>query len=75
MFYLGGCYGRRRVCYIRKWHNDPSKLKFVKRDSFAPGFMALTGVIFNGKIEIRIIPKGVKVNSQFFIDKVLKPFI
>ena len=49
MFYLGGSYGRRRVCYIRKGHNDPSKLKFVERDSFAPGFMAWAGVSFHGK--------------------------
>ena len=75
MFYLGGSYSRRRVCYNRKGHNDPSKLKFVKRDSFAPAFMAWAGVNFHGKTEIRIIPKGVKVNSQFYIDKVLKPFI
>ena len=27
------------------------------------------------KTEIPIIPKGVKVNSQFYIDKVFKPFI
>ena len=60
MFYLGGSYGRRRVCYIRKGHNDPSKLKFVKRDSFAPGFMAWGGVSFHGKTEIWIIPKGVR---------------
>ena len=73
--YLGGSYGRRRVCYIRKGHNGPSKLKFVKRESFAPGFMAWAEVSFHGKNEIRIIPKVVKVNSQFYIDKVLKPFI
>lgn len=75
MFYMGGSYGRRRVCYVRKGHDDPSKLKFVKRDAFAPGFMAWAGVSFHGKTEIRIIPKGVKVNSQYYIDKVLKPFI
>ena len=64
-----------RVCYICKGHNGPSKLKFVKRDSFAPGFMASAGVSFHGKTKIRIIPNGVKVNSQFYIDKGLKPFI
>ena len=46
MFYLGGSYGRRRVCYMRLGHNDPLKLKFVKHDSFAPGFMAWAGVSF-----------------------------
>ena len=75
MFYLGGSYGRRRVCYYRKGVDDPSKLKFVKRDSFAPGFMAWAGVSFHGKTDIRIIDKGVKVNSDFYINKVLKPFV
>ena len=37
--------------------------------------MAWAGVSFHGKTEIQIIPKGVKVNSQFYIDKVVKPFI
>ena len=40
MFHLGGSYGRRGVCYIRKAHGDPSNLKYVKTDSFAPGFLA-----------------------------------
>ena len=75
MFYLGGSYGRRRVCYTSKGHNHPSKLKFVKSDSYAPGFMALAGVRCHSKTEIWVIPKGVKVNLQFYIDKVLKPFI
>ena len=34
-----------------------------------------TSVKGHGKTEIRIIPKGVKVNSQFYSDKVLKPFV
>ena len=40
MFNLGGSYSRRRVCYIRNGHGDPSQLKCVKSDSFAPGFLA-----------------------------------
>ena len=43
------------------------KLKFVKRDSFAPGFMVWAGVSFNNK--------GVKVNADYYIGHVLKPFI
>ena len=37
--------------------------------------MVWAGVNFHRKTEIRIIPKGVKVNSQLNIDKVLKPLI
>ena len=49
MFKLGGSYSRRRVCYVRKGHGDPSKLKCVKSDSFAPGFLASTVFSFYGK--------------------------
>ena len=58
MINLGGSYIRHRVCYIRKGHCNASKLKCVKSDSFAPGFMASAVTSFYGKTEIRIIPKG-----------------
>ena len=58
MFNSGGSYIRRPVCYIRKEHGDPSKLKCVKSDSFAPGFLASAVISFYGKTDIRIIPKG-----------------
>ena len=51
------------------------KRKFVKRDSFAPGFMVWAGVSYYGKTSLRIINKGVKVNADYYIGHVLKPFI
>ena len=75
MFNLGGSYGRRRVCYILKGHGDPSKLKYVKSDSFAPGFLVRALVSSHGKTKTQITPKGVKVNLKFYIGKVLNPFI
>ena len=63
MFNLGGSYSRRRVCYIRKGHGDPSKHKCVKSDSFAPGFLA-SAVI---KTEIRIITKGSRSISDIML--------
>ena len=43
MFYMGGSYGRRRVCYVKGDGTDNERwiimMKFVKRDSFATGFM------------------------------------
>ena len=51
------------------------KLKLVKLDSFAPGFLAWVVISFYGKPEVLIIPKGVKVNLQYFIGKVLEPLI
>ena len=37
--------------------------------------MAWAGVSFHGKTNIRIIDKGVKVNSDFYINQVLKPLV
>ena len=62
MFNLGCSYGRRWVCYIGIGHDDLSKFKYVKCDSFAPGFLAWALVSFHGKTETQITPKGVKVN-------------
>ena len=75
MFYMGGTYGRRHVCYIRSNETDKQNLQFVKRDSFAPGFMVWAGVSYYGKTSLRIINKGVKVNADYYIGHVLKPFI
>ena len=68
MFNMGGSCGRRQICYLRKH-------KFVKRDSFARGFMAWAGVSYRGMTEIRIIDKGTKVNSKYYFEHVLKPFL
>jgi hypothetical protein len=51
-FYVGGSYGRRRV-----WKRYRQKLKFVKHDSFVPGFMVWIGVSFYGKSSLKITSK------------------
>ncbi|KAH3696038.1 hypothetical protein DPMN_083500 [Dreissena polymorpha] len=68
MFYVDGSYGRRRVGYVRMGENVGDKLKFVKRDAFASGFMACAAVSSRGKSEIRIISKRTKVNSEYCIN-------
>ena len=68
-FNLGGSYSRRRVCYIRKGHGDPSKLKCAKSDSFTPGFLASAVISFFGKTEIRIIPKGLRSIRNIMLTK------
>ena len=65
MFNLGGSYSRRRVCYIRKGHGDTSKLKCVKSDSFAPGFLASAVTSFYGKTERSL--SSLKGQGQFAI--------
>lgn len=37
--------------------------------------MAWAGISSNGKTKLRWVEKGAKVNSKYYIDKVLKPFL
>ena len=49
MFNLGGSYGPRPVCYIRKGNVDPSIFKCLMSDSFEPGFLASAVISFLSK--------------------------
>ena len=75
MFYLGASYWQRRVCYIRQGQPLEYITKYVKRDDFAPGFMVWAGVSARGKTSLVFIDRKVKVNSDTYIQKVLKPFV
>jgi hypothetical protein len=75
MIFMGGSYGRRRACYVRTNETELTKLKFVKRDALILGFMVLAGVINYGMTSLFFINKGRKVNANYYIDKVLKPFL
>ena len=50
-------------------------IKYVKRDTFAPGFMFWAGVSSRGKTKLRIIDRGVKVDSRYYVRRVLTPFL
>jgi hypothetical protein len=54
---MGGSYGKRHVCYVRENETDRRKLKLVKRDSFALGFMVWAGISSYGKTSLKIINK------------------
>ena len=67
MFYLGGSNDRRRVYYVRQPHMNRDNIKYVKRDTFAPDFMVWAGVSSRGKTRLRIIDRGVKVDSRYYV--------
>ena len=49
MFKMDGSYGRQPVWYVRSNETNINKLKFDKRDSFAPVFIVWDGVCYYGK--------------------------
>ncbi|CAF1042739.1 unnamed protein product [Didymodactylos carnosus] len=74
-FYLDGTSGKRKVCYIKK--SDPNYDRMIiQQDSSRPkGFMVWGGVSSKGKTTLRFVEPGAKVNSQYYINKILKPFL
>ena len=39
------------------------------------GFMALGGISSKGKTTLRFVELGAKINSDYYISKILKPFL
>ena len=45
LYYMGGSYGSRYICYVRSKETGVKNLKSAKHDSFAPGFMVWAAVV------------------------------
>jgi hypothetical protein len=74
-FYLDGTQGKRKVCYIKK--SDPNyERMIIQQDSSRPkGFMVWAGISSHGKTYLRFVEAGVKINADYYIKKILKPFL
>ena len=54
---------------------NPKLQVFQRRENHAKGFMVWAGVSFYGKTKLYFIKPGVKINSTYYINNVLKPFL
>lgn len=74
-FYLDGTEGKRKVCYIKK--TDPNyERMIIQQDSSRPkGFMVWAGISSHGKTSLRFVKPGAKINSDDYINNILKPFL
>ena len=70
--YLVGSYGRRRIYYVRQPHMNRGNVMYVKRDTFASGFVVLAGVSSCGKTKLE---KVIKVDSIYHVRRVLTPLL
>ena len=74
-FYLDGKGGKRKVCYIKKSDPDYDRM-IIQQDTCRPkGFMVWAGISSRGKTALRFIAPGVKVNANYYINNILKPFL
>ena len=71
-FYLSNCNKPRPTYY----HKDGIKIPTARRPQHhSKGLMAWAGVSIIGKTRLRWVEPGAKVNSNYYIENVLKPFI
>lgn len=61
-FYLDGTEGKRRVCYVKKTDPDYERMIFQQDSS-------------RGKTSMRFVEPGTKINSDYYINHILKPFL
>lgn len=74
-FYLDETRGKRKVCYIKKTDPDYDRMIIQQNTCRPKGFMIWGGVSSRGKTTLRFVEPGTKVNSTYYINKVLKPFL
>jgi arginine repressor/hemolysin-activating ACP:hemolysin acyltransferase len=74
-FYLDGTEGKRKICYIKKSDPNYERMIIQQESSRPPGFMVWAGISSHGKTSLRFVEPGVKVNADYYINKILKPFL
>src|SRR5205085_4655278 len=74
-FYLDGTEGKRKVCYIKKSDPNYERMIIQQESSRPPGFMVWADISSRGKTSLRFVEPGVKVNADYYINKILKPFL
>lgn len=67
--------GKKSIQYVSRNQKNPEVEVFERCESHSKGFMVWAGVSFNGKTRIHFIEPGAKINSNYYISNVLKPFL
>ncbi|KAF2891478.1 hypothetical protein ILUMI_14695 [Ignelater luminosus] len=65
----------RRIQYVSRDVKHPTLEVYQRRENHSSAFMVWGGASFNGKTKLHIVDPGAKVNSTYYINNVLKPFL
>ena len=74
LFHLSNKDRKTRVQYLSRGESR-SKLEVFETESHPKGVMVWIGISANGCTKARFVKTGVKINTQYYINNVLKPFI
>ncbi|UYV76833.1 hypothetical protein LAZ67_14002137, partial [Cordylochernes scorpioides] len=73
--YVTYCNGIRKICYIKRGNQVPDNWVHQCSETFPKGFMVVGVMTGRGVLPLIKVPSKVKVNSEFYIESVLKPVI
>jgi hypothetical protein len=73
LVYLEDTNKSTRICYVDRGENVPDNWVFEKDESFKEGFMVIGVMSGRGVLPLIRVPSEVKINSERYIDLVLKP--
>lgn len=73
--YLQDCNRGSDICYVKRGESVPDEWAATRSERFGPKVMAVGILTGRGPIELFFVPDGVKVNSQVYIDFVLRPLV
>ncbi|CAF0730990.1 unnamed protein product [Adineta ricciae] len=74
-FVTNGTEGKAKVCYVKKTDPDYEGM-IIQQDSSRPkAFMVRAGISSHGKTSIHFVDSGTKINSDYYINHILRPFL
>lgn len=74
LFHITDANGKTKVQYKTIGQNN-SELEVYPKVQFPKGVMAWIGISANGCTKVRFVKPGVKINADYYIKNILKPFI
>jgi hypothetical protein len=74
-FFMSDGHGKRDIQYVSKNEKAPELECFTRRENHSKGFMVWAGISKRGKTKLYFVDPGAKVNSDYYISHILKPFL
>ena len=74
-FYVDESSGKRELQYVSRDERDPLLECSVRQEAHAKGCMVWAGISAAGKTRLYFVDPGAKINSEYYINKILKPFL
>lgn len=72
LFHLSELNQTSKFYYKKRDDKSPPK-KFIRKPNFSKSIMVWAGISKMGKTELKFVKPGVKINSEYYINDILKP--